>query len=217
MPNPTAEPTTYIAPGTPLRNEDTARFFIRYYKAFPAPDRDQWRLAIGGLVDAPATLSLTDIRRELPYHEQNKRMMCVEGWSSRATWGGFTYHDLAALVRPKPAATHVRIDCVDDYWESVAITELQRAVAQFTRHMNGTYLPAKHGAPLRMILPWLYGWLQRRQSDLPAHVHRQRRERFWPTNGPFTTADDIAAGRDYPLDLGGSEVRSITGSEVTIY
>ena len=56
VPYPTAEPTTLIEPGTTLRNEDSSRFFIRYYKAFPAPDRDQWRLAVGGLVDAPANV-----------------------------------------------------------------------------------------------------------------------------------------------------------------
>jgi DMSO/TMAO reductase YedYZ molybdopterin-dependent catalytic subunit len=39
----------------------------------------------------------------------------------------------------------------------------------------------------------------------------------WPTNGPFTTAGDIAVGRDYPLDLGGGKARSITGGEVTTY
>jgi len=216
VPYPTAEPITYIAPGTTLRNEDTARFFVRYFKAFPAPDRDQWRLAIGGLVDAPSALSLADIRRELPYHEQNKRMVCVEGWSSRANWGGFIYHDLAALVRPKPAATHVRFDCVDGYWESVAITELQRDGALFTTHMNGTYLPAKHGAPLRMILPWLYGYKGAKVIARLTFTDKEERG-FWPTNGPFTTAGDIASGRDYPLDLGGGEARSITGGEVTAY
>jgi hypothetical protein len=40
---------------------------------------------------------------------------------------------------------------------------------------------------------------------------------FWPTNGPFTTAGDIAAGRDFPLDLGSGEARSIAGGEVTAY
>ena len=70
-------------------------------------------------------------------------MTCVEGWSSRATWGGFIYSDMAALVRPKPAATHVRVDCMDDYWESVALTELQRDRLLFTTHMNGTYWPGR--------------------------------------------------------------------------
>jgi sulfoxide reductase catalytic subunit YedY len=216
IPYPTAEPTTLIEPGTTLRNEDTARFFVRYYKAFPAPDREQWRLAIGGLVDAPAMLSLANIRRDLPYHEQNTRMACVEGWSSRATWGGFIYNDLAALVRAKPAATHVRFDCIDDYWESVAITELQRAGALFTTHMNGTYLPAKHGAPLRMILPWLYGYKGAKVISRLTFSDKEEKG-FWPNRGPFTTAGDIEAGRDFPLDLGPGEARSIAGGEVTQY
>jgi methionine sulfoxide reductase catalytic subunit len=216
VPYPAAEPTTLIEPGTTLRNEDTARFFVRYYKALPAPDRNQWRLAIGGLVEAPATLSLTDIRRTLPYHEQNTRMACVEGWSSRATWGGFIYNDLVTLVRAKPAATHVRFDCMDEYWESVAITELQRAGALFTTHMNGTYLPAKHGAPLRMILPWLYGYKGAKVISRLTFSDKEERG-FWPTRGPFTTAGDIEAGRDFPLDLGPGEARSITGGEVTQY
>ena len=64
VPYPTAEPTTLIEPGTTLRNEDSSRFFIRYYKAFPAPFTvisGGWQSE--GLSTLPRTLSLADIRR----------------------------------------------------------------------------------------------------------------------------------------------------------
>jgi DMSO/TMAO reductase YedYZ molybdopterin-dependent catalytic subunit len=214
-PYPTAEPNTEIPPGTTLRNEDTAGFFVRYYKAFPAPDRDAWQLQIAGLVDAPATLTLAQIRSELPYYEANRRMACVEGWSSRATWGGFIFADLAARVKPQAAAMHVRYECADGYWESLPITELQREGALFATHMNGTYLPAKHGAPLRMILPWLYGY--KGAKVITRLIFTDKAEKgFWPTTGPFTTSGVIVAGRDFPLDLRG-DVRSITGGEIAEY
>ena len=129
-------------------------------------------------------------------------MTCVEGWSSRATWGGFIYNDLAALVRPKPAATHVRFDCMDDYWESVAITELQRDGALFTTHMNGTYLPAKYGAvPLRMILPWLYGYKGAKVISRLTFSNKEEKS-FWPARGPFTTAGDIELRSGLPARFG---------------
>lgn len=101
-------------PGTLLSNEDVPGFYVRYYRSFPAPDPAKWQLTIDGLIDAPVSLTLPQIRSELAYAEQNTRMKCVECWSSRATWGGFTYASLAALVKPKPDAAYLRFGCADN-------------------------------------------------------------------------------------------------------
>ncbi len=213
---PAASPTPLGAapPGTLLSNENVPGFYVRYYQPFPAPDPAAWQLVVEGLVDAPARLTLEQVLKELDHKEQNTRMKCVECWSSRAVWGGFTYGALAALVRPRPDATHLRFDCADGYWEVLPVSELQREGALFVTHMNGILVPAKYGAPLRMIIPWLYAY-----KGAKAITRLTFQDRggpgYWSTVGPYTVDGAIQAGRDYPLDIG--EPREIQGGEITAY
>jgi sulfoxide reductase catalytic subunit YedY len=213
-PEATATPMGAAAPGSILRNEDIPEFYVRYYKAFPAPDPDAWQLTVEGLVEEPVTLSLEQIQQELDYKEQNTRMKCVECWSSRAIWGGFTYESLASLVKPKPEATHLRFDCVDNYWEVLPVSELQQEGALFVTHMNGIPVPAKYGSPLRMIIPWLYGYKGAKAiSKLTFQVEQE--PGYWSTVGPYSVDGRIQPGSDYPLDIG--ESRPIAGGEITAY
>lgn len=225
MPLPPSTPTRTAVTSTPtpravtpeviLHNENRPGFYVRYFKPFPAPDPARWRLTIGGLVDAPATLSLEQILRDLPLKEQNTRMKCVEGWSSRAMWGGFTYAALAALVKPQPTATHVRFDCADGYWEVLPISELTREGALFVTHMNGSLLSAEYGAPLRMILPWLYGY-KGAKAVTGLEFRAKGEPGYWSTVGPYSVDGNILPGLDYPLDLDGKP-REVDGGEVTEY
>lgn len=213
---PITEPITEVVPGTILHNEDRPGFFIRFIRPLPAPDRAAWRLIVDGLVEVEMTLAMPQLQASLTYKEQNTRMVCVEGWSSRATWGGFTYASLAALVKPQSAATHVRFECADGYWESLPIAELHREGALFVTHMNGAWLPAPHGAPLRIILPWLYGY--KGAKTIVRLTFSDKLERgYWPSVGPYTVGGRIQPGRDFPLDLPGAEVRTIGDGEVTAY
>ena len=201
-------------PGTILRNEDVPGFYVRYYRPFSAPDPATWQLEVGGLVDAPVVLTLEQILRDLDHREQNTRMKCVECWSFRAVWGGFNYAALAELVKPQPSATHVRFDCADSYWEVLPISELQREGALFVTHMNGMLLPAKYGSPLRMILPWLYGY-KGAKAITRLTFQATGGAGYWSTVAPYSVEGNIQAGTDYPLDL--DERRSIQGGEITEY
>jgi sulfoxide reductase catalytic subunit YedY len=214
QPAPIATPMGAAPPGTILGNENIPEFYVRYYKAFPAPDAATWQLTIDGLVDAPMNLTLAQIQTELAYKEQNTRMKCVECWSSRATWGGFTYASLAALVKPKPEATHLRFECADNYWEVLPISELQREGALFVTHMNGVPVPAKYGSPLRMIIPWLYGY-KGAKAVTKLTFQAEQQPGYWSTVGPYSVEGKIQAGNDYPLDIG--ESRPIQGGEITAY
>ena len=164
---------------------------------------------------APLTLTLQEIEEKLPRQEQDSRMKCVEGWSSRANWGGFTYAGLAGLVRPKPEANYVLFHCADGYWEELAISELQKPRALFVTHMNGAPLPADHGAPLRMIVPWLYGY-KGAKAVTRLEFTAQGDKGYWSTVGPYTVDGTILAGSDYPLDLPGGS-RNVGAGEVTAY
>jgi sulfoxide reductase catalytic subunit YedY len=210
----TATPMGAAKPGTILRNEDIPEFYVRYYKPFPAPDPATWQLTIEGLVDEPAVLTLEQIQSVLAYKAQNTRMKCVECWSSRATWGGFTYESLASLVKPKSDATHLRFDCADSYWEVLPISELQREGALFVTHMNGIPVPAKYGSPLRMIIPWLYGY-KGAKAVTKLTFQAEQEPGYWSTVGPYSVEGKVQPGRDYPLDIG--ESRPIEGGEITAY
>jgi methionine sulfoxide reductase catalytic subunit len=204
-----------VPPGTILGNQDAPGFYVRYYKSFPALDPAKWALEITGLVIAPLSLTLEEIEAKLPRQEQSSRMKCVEGWSSRASWGGFTYTSLAGLVKPKPEASHVRFSCADGYWEDLAISELQKPRALFVTHMNGEPLPGGHGAPLRMIVPWLYGY-KGAKAVTQLEFTAQGERGYWSTVGPYTVDGAILAGSDYPLDLPGDS-RNVGAGEVTAY
>jgi sulfoxide reductase catalytic subunit YedY len=214
QPAATATPMGAAVPGAILGNENVPEFYVRYYKPFPAPDPAAWQLVIEGLVDAPMTLTLEQIQQKLEYKEQNTRMKCVECWSSRATWGGFTYASLAALVKPTLDATHLRFGCADDYWEVLPVSELRREGALFVTHMNGLPVPAKFGSPLRMIIPWLYGY-KGAKAVTKLTFQAEQEPGYWSTVGPYSVEGKVQPGRDYPLDIG--ESRPIEGGEITAY
>lgn len=204
-----------VPPGTVLHNENVPRFYVRFIRSFPALDPGRWQLELKGLLDAPTTMTLEHIRRNLPLVEQSTRMKCVEGWSSRAQWGGFPFDALAAIVRPQATATHVRFECEDDYYEVVPISELRRERALFVTHMDGQPIGAKYGAPLRMILPWLYGYKGAKTINSLEFLARGGKG-YWSTVGPYTVDGLILPGSDVPLDLDG-KARSGKGGEVTDY
>ena len=214
---PTVVPTRPAPTPAPLilRNEDTPGFYVRYYQPFAAPDPVQWQLAVDGLVDAPTALTLADIQARLPFLEREARLKCVEGWSRRATWGGFTYAALAQLVRPQPAATHVTLHCADGYWEVLSLAGLDSTDALFATHMNGQPLPAPHGAPLRLVRPACYGY-KSAKAITRLEFQREGGRGYWSTAGPYTVSGEILPGIDYPLDLDGV-ARQVGGGEITTF
>jgi len=190
-------------------------FYVRYFAPFPAPDPATWKLEVGGLVEIPLSLTLKQILSEFPRKEQNTRMKCVECWSSRALWGGFTYAALEDLVKPRPTASHLRFACADGYEEVLPVSELKREGALFVTHMNGDILPAKYGAPLRMIFPWLYGYKGAKAVTRLEFIDKQG-EGYWSAVGPYTVDGNIRPGSDYPIDLNLGP-RQIKGGEITEY
>lgn len=197
-----------------LGNENREGFFIRYYRAFPAPDRNAWKLRVEGMVEAPVEFDYPTVLG-WPSVAQVTRMKCVECWSAKAKWEGFTYGTLADIVKPSPQATHVRLECYDDYWEIVPISELLAPRVLFVMKMNDELLPDEYGSPLRMILPSKYGY----KGAKAVHTLRFQAEDgpgYWSFVGPYTISGDIEPGFDHPLDIPGA-VREISGGEITDY
>ena len=224
QPAETDSPTAQATAGLPtqpaarvLTNENTPEikpdWNIRYFRPYRPVDHAAWRLTVDGLVDAPQSFSLDDLLA-LPRTDQNTRMKCVECWSARADWAGFTYAALAEVVEPLPEAAWATFECADGYYESLSVEELSQPRVLFAYEMDGELLLDEFGAPLRMVVPPKYGY---KGPKAITHLRFETTEQrgYWPTSGPYTADGTIQAGRDFPLDLG--EAREISGGEITDY
>ena len=119
-----------------------------------------WKLEIGGLVEAPLAFSLADLRA-MPSRTQITRHDCVEGWSSIGKWKGVPLAHLLGLARPKPNAKFVVFRCADSmdvpsagvdstYYESVDLDDAYHAQTVLAYELNDAPLPVTNGAPLRL-------------------------------------------------------------------
>jgi sulfoxide reductase catalytic subunit YedY len=204
-PTPAPSPTLRL-----LRNENRPGFFIRYYKPFEPVEPDRWTLSVEGLVKKPQELTLPDVQ-SLPRVSQVSRMKCVECWSAAAKWEGFHLRSLMGIVDPLPEARWLHFYCADDYYESLSLEELLMERVLFVHRMNEQTLPDVYGAPLRLMVPFKYGY-KSPKAIVRLVFAKEELPGYWPTVGPYSAEGDIQPGRDYPLDLG--ESRQIAGGEV---
>jgi DMSO/TMAO reductase YedYZ molybdopterin-dependent catalytic subunit len=186
---------------------------VRYFQPYEPVDPNEWRLAVDGLVAAPQAFSLDDLRA-LAREEQDTRMKCVECWSARAVFAGFTYATLAEVVQPSAEATWVTFECADGYYESLSIDELSQPRVLFAYEMDGEPVLDEFGAPLRLVAPSKYGYKWPKAITRLLFVTEEE-EGYWPTVGPYSPEGTVQPGRDFPLDIG--EAQEIDGGEITEY
>lgn len=186
--------------GKVVQNENRRDRNVRYYQRFVPPTPETWQLAVGGLISKPLMLSFADMQ-QLPVVEQVSRMKCVECWSFKAQWGGFEIASLLEQVRPFEKATHVRIQCGDAYWEVLPLEDLLRDRVVFAYRMDGEFLADEYGSPLRLIVPWKYGYKGAKCITAINFVDSQG-PGYWSTVGPYTISGDIEEGYDHPQETG---------------
>jgi len=148
-----------------------------------------WALAVGGLVEQPLHLSLTDLQR-LPQLTQVTKHVCIQGWSAIAAWTGVPLRSLLALCRPLPEARYLVFHALDDkatsevdsggtgcYYETVDLELARHPQTLLAYAMNERPLPLEHGAPLRLRVEDAIGL----QDGQVAARHRARRRlrRHW--------------------------------------
>ena len=108
-----------------------------------------WRLTVDGLVARPTTFSLSELRR-FPQRSQITAHACEEGWSFIAQWTGVPLSTVLDYVGIAPAARFVVLVPFDQYWDSIDMADAAHPQTLLAYGMNGTDLPADHGAPLRI-------------------------------------------------------------------
>jgi len=131
-----------------------------------------WKLLIDGLVERPQELDLDQIAA-LGLEQRIYRFRCVEAWSMVVPWDGLPLHKLLALAQPQPAAKYVAFTSLEDatlfpgqnnksypwpYREGLRLDEARHELAFLSLGVYGRQLPTQNGAPLRLVVPWKYGF-----------------------------------------------------------
>ena len=197
-----------------VQNRDTPDFHIRSANPFLGVDMQSWGLAIGGMVKKPIGLAYEDLFG-LKMYSQISRLKCVECWSAKAKWEGFRFEELLKQVQPDPSAKFVYIQSVDSYYESFELEELLQPRVLFVMRMNGQPLSRDHGFPLRLIMPFKYGYKNIKYISSIKFLASRKRN-YWSNNGPYSVDGTIQPGIDHPLDLEKKPL-PINGGEVFHY
>jgi DMSO/TMAO reductase YedYZ molybdopterin-dependent catalytic subunit len=125
----------------------------------PSFDAATWRLQVEGLVARPQTLTYDDLRR-LPRTEQVSTFHCVTGWSvENVRWAGVRLRDLMRTVGPLPRAGVLEfVSAESPYSDTLTLAQAHLADAMLAYEMDGAPLPREHGAPVRLVIPEMYGY-----------------------------------------------------------
>ena len=132
-----------------------------------------WTVKIDGMVEKPMEIGIDDLIRKLTLEERTYRHRCVEAWGMAIAWTGFPFAKLVEFARPLGSAQYVRMETFLDkkmapgqrqpwypwpYVEGVTMAEATNELAFLVTGAYGHPLARQHGAPLRLALPWKYGF-----------------------------------------------------------
>ncbi len=152
---------TYDRPDPrPLRNN--------YHGRTPGPEYlPTWRLNLSGLASGRSeSLAIDELLSRFARHDMNTRLVCVEGWSHVAAWGGLRFADLLAAYPPAPGARWAALRSTvslngagqpEPYYVSIDLETAHHPQALLATHHAGAPLTLAHGAPLRLVVPMKLG------------------------------------------------------------
>ncbi len=138
---------------------------------------DPWTLTISGECDKPLTLDYDDLTKVFPLEERIYRLRCVEAWSMVIPWVGFSLASLLQKVQPNSRAKYVLFETLHDpkqmpgqsdrrlgggihypYVEGLRLDEAMNPLTLMSVGLYGKTLPPQNGAPIRLVVPWKYGF-----------------------------------------------------------
>jgi sulfoxide reductase catalytic subunit YedY len=155
---------------------------------------EPWTIRISGLVAKPQTLDLSKVIRQFPLEERLYRMRCVEGWSIAVPWTGFPFNALIDLVQPTAEARYVRLvsflrpdeapnqkafpEQVWPRFQGLSVAEAMNELIILATGIYGHELPKQSGAPIRLVVPWKYGFKSLKSITAIEFTDRQP-QTFW--------------------------------------
>jgi sulfoxide reductase catalytic subunit YedY len=169
--------------GDPLTTYEAVTTYNNYYEfgadksepAIRAKDfkTQPWNVQVGGLVNKPGTFGVEDLTRMFPPEERIYRLRCVEAWSMVIPWLGFQLNSLLKAVEPTGDAKYVRFTTLLDaqqmpgqrspyyqwpYVEGLRLDEAMNDLAILATGLYGKPTLPQNGAPIRLVVPWKYGF-----------------------------------------------------------
>jgi methionine sulfoxide reductase catalytic subunit len=132
-----------------------------------------WTINLDGLVERPMGIGIDDLLRRMPLEERLYRHRCVEAWAMAVPWSGFAFRSLVELARPLSSARYVQMETFLDpsvasgqrqswypwpYTEGLTLSEAGNELAFLVTGAYGKPAPKSMGAPLRLAVPWKYGF-----------------------------------------------------------
>lgn len=207
--------------GTPITPEDVSGNYNNFYEfgsdrsyyqiadvAARMPRRP-WTVTIDGLVEAPRDVGIDDLIRAMSLEERIYRHRCVEAWSMVVPWTGFPVKELISWAKPLSSARYLRMETFVNpevapaqnrfvypwpYVEGLTMAEATNDLAFFVTGIYGKPAPNQFGAPLRLAVPWKYGFKSIKSivrisfvEERPVGLWEQVQEReygFWANVNP---------------------------------
>jgi sulfoxide reductase catalytic subunit YedY len=158
----------------------------------------KWEVTVAGACDKPGQYTLEDIIKPHALEERIYRLRCVETWSMVVPWVGFPLVDLLKRFQPNSRAKYVRFETLHDpdlmpgqnrntldwpYVEGLHIDEATNPLALIAIGMYGKELPMQNGAPIRLVIPWKYGFKSIKSIVKIEFVEKQPRT-SWNLSAP---------------------------------
>ncbi len=144
---------------------------FKYISAFDTRD---WQISVEGLADNTGSFHLGDLITEMGLEERTYRHRCVEAWAMAVPWTGFSFEKLIRFFQPQNSATHILMTSFADpeqqigvktqdfypwpYFEALSMAEAMNELAFIGTGLFGKPMPKQNGAPVRLIVPWKYGF-----------------------------------------------------------
>ncbi len=154
-----------------------------------------WQVVIDGMVERKITIDADALIAKMKLEERLYRHRCVEAWSMAVPWSGFAMADLIAFARPLSGAKFIAMETFNDaamapgqkqfwypwpYIEGLTMAEATNELAFIGTGLYGKPMPKQNGAPLRLVVPWKYGF-KSIKSIVRFHFTDQRPVNFWQT------------------------------------
>ena len=157
-----------------------------------------WEIRIDGMVEKPRTVGIDDLLKAMTLEERLYRHRCVEAWGMAVPWTGFPMKDFVAWAQPLSSAKYIQMETFMDPsvasgqkagwypWPYIEGLSIDEAVNELTLLATGIYgkpMPKQMGAPLRVVVPWKYGF-KAIKSVVRFTFTDQRPKTFWEAVGP---------------------------------
>ncbi|MGB3312516.1 MAG: protein-methionine-sulfoxide reductase catalytic subunit MsrP [Nodosilinea sp.] len=195
---------------------------------------DPWRLEVTGLVKNPTTYDLADLTQRFDLEERIYRFRCVEAWAMVVPWIGFPMRALMAAVEPTAAAKYVRFTSFYDsavtpgpsfgfardlpwpYTEGLTVDEMANELAFFAVGVYGRTLPKQHGAPIRMVVPWKYGF-KGAKSIVKIEFVANQPATYWNTLAPDEYTFEANVEPDVPHPRWSQAKERLVGESTALF